>query len=483
MPRLDHDRIANLRDHHPVLRLLGAKNLPLIADFLSRVFVTRHRREVPQHELESLLGDHLCELAVRGPESVQYRGSASKYLDDWSHPDLPFLRKFYVGGKDEPVYDLTPATERTIEWLQSLEQTEFIGTESRLSAMLSLLRELVQEGDETVEERLSRLLAEREKLDAAIEQARRGQIERPDATRLRERFLRLQETIRRLLSDFRQVEENFRELDRDTRSRITMSQATKGAVLDEIFEQQDAISESDEGRSFRAFWELLLNPAQQRELLTLLERALKLPALESLDKDPSLARLLSRLARAGEQVQQTLSRLNEQLRRFLDDRVWLENRRVAELAHSIELHALALKDEPSLPVVFAQLDAFAPTIDRLMSRRLYTPPADTQLDDEALAVGVSDASLDALFEQSFVDLSALRATIDRLLHDQSQLSLGEVLASAPPRDGMAELIGYLKLAAEDSKAHIDDEHTEQVRIELAGGKGRHVRIPQVIFTR
>ncbi|MGH8445893.1 MAG: DUF3375 domain-containing protein [Solimonas sp.] len=480
MRELDHDYLVYLREHHPVLRLVAAQNLPLIAGFLSRIFVDGQRREVRQAELEALLGDYLQEVQA-GTAPPTYKGAPRSYLDDWSRPELPLLRKFYVSGEDQPVFDLTPAMERALGWLSTLEEGQFVGTESRLSTVIDLLREMVEEGAETAEERLQRLLHAREKLDVEIERARRGDIVNPDQTRLRERFLRLQEVVRQLLSDFRQVEENFRTLDRATRSRIALADAAKGLVLDEIFAQQDSIVESDEGRSFRAFWELLLRPAQQREMLTMLERVLKLQALDAMDKDPALMRLLGRLTRAGEQVAKTLARLNEQLRSFLDDRLWLENRRVAELARSIERHAIELRDT-ELPIGIARLDDVAPTINSLMSRRLYAPPTDTQLQGGSLQAGDSNAPLDKLFEQSFVDLAALRATLDRLLQARSQLTLGEVLHAAPLREGLAELLGYLKLASEDRSAHIDDKDSELVEWQ-EGDRRRRVRVPQVIFVR
>lgn len=176
---LDHERISDLREHHPVLRLIAAQNLPLICGFLHKVFIDAHRREIPQLELEALLDDYLHALPARGGGESNYRRSARGNLDEWSRPELPFLRKFYVGQGDEPVYDLTPATERALQWLQELEQPEFVGTESRLTTVFGLLRELVHEGAESPEERLQRLLKEREQLDAAIAQAKRGEIEPP----------------------------------------------------------------------------------------------------------------------------------------------------------------------------------------------------------------------------------------------------------------------------------------------------------------
>jgi Protein of unknown function (DUF3375) len=46
---------------------------------------------------------------------------------------------------------------------------------------------------------------------------------------------------------------------------------------------------------------------------------------------------------AGEQTQQTVRTLSDQLRRFLDDQAWLENRRVMDLLRSIEANALRVR--------------------------------------------------------------------------------------------------------------------------------------------
>jgi hypothetical protein len=48
---------------------------------------------------------------------------------------------------------------------------------------------------------------------------------------------------------------------------------------------------------------------------------------------------------AGERTQATVRQLSEQLRRFLSDQVWFENRRVIDILRSIESKALGLRDE------------------------------------------------------------------------------------------------------------------------------------------
>jgi hypothetical protein len=53
----------------------------------------------------------------------------------------------------------------------------------------------------------------------------------------------------------------------------------KGALLDEIMGERDAIGDSDQGRSFRAFWDFLMSSRRQEELTELLDQVLALPAV------------------------------------------------------------------------------------------------------------------------------------------------------------------------------------------------------------
>ena len=84
---------------------------------------------------------------------------------------------------------------------------------------------------------------------------------------------------RELLADFREVEHNFRQLDRRVRERIALWEGSKGALLEQIMGERDAIADSDQGRSFRAFWDFLLSSRRQEELSDLLDQVLALPAV------------------------------------------------------------------------------------------------------------------------------------------------------------------------------------------------------------
>jgi hypothetical protein len=93
---------------------------------------------------------------------------AGHYLDDWSSDKHGWLRKYYPADSDEPHYDITPATEKAINWLVSLEQRQFIGTESRQKTIFALLQEMT-DGTELGP---ATRIADLEKWKAQIEQER-----------------------------------------------------------------------------------------------------------------------------------------------------------------------------------------------------------------------------------------------------------------------------------------------------------------------
>src|SRR5437588_13116686 len=139
------------------------------------------------------------------------------------------------------------------------------------------------EGSETdPQARLAELQKRRTEIDAEIEGILAGGIRILDDTGLRDRFLQFIQLARDLLADFREVESNFRKLDRTVRERIALWEGSKAALLEEIMDERDAIAESDEGKSFRAFCDFLISRRRQEEHQSLLQRSSKLSGFSEL---------------------------------------------------------------------------------------------------------------------------------------------------------------------------------------------------------
>lgn len=476
---MDYDFLSNLRRNHPAWRLLAADGAPFVVAFLYRTFVDPNVRALGEKTLAAKLEDYLYYLRQSVGDETFPR-SARDYLRDWADDARGWLRRYYPPGSDEPHFDLTPAAERAIQWLAGLEERRFVGAESRLKLVFDLLHQIAMGSETNPDVRIAELRRRRADIDAEIERIRGGALPLLEPTQLRERFVQATDTARALLADFRQVEQNFRDLDRQVRERITTAEGSKGELLEEIFGERDAIVDSDQGRSFHAFWDFLMSPARQEELTGLLEQVLALEQVAELAPDPRLKRVHYDWLSAGEVTQKTVARLSEQLRRYLDDQAWFENRRIMEVLRVLEQRALAVRDEPPAGHVMS-LAAASPTVALPMERPLFSPPVKPVIEDQALVEGEADVDTRALFEQFYVDKERLRAHLHRALQTRRQISLAELLEAHPLEQGLAELVAWLSLATGEESGVVDEERLQNVTWREANGRTRKATLPTVIF--
>ena len=481
MPDLDYHDLESLRRSHPAWRLLAAQHAPLVIGFLHRTFIAPNERSLPHPELASKLEDYLYRLRRElGQEA--FPKPATEYLSDWADGERGWLRKYYPPEGDEPHYDVTPAVERVAEWIGSLQERQFVGAESRLLTIFELLKQMVHGSETDPEVRIAELERRRAAIDEEIERVRAGELKLMDATQVKERFFQVEQTARALLGDFRQVEQNFRGLDRVVRERITTWEGSKGELLGEVFGERDSITDSDQGRSFHAFWDFLMSPRRQEELSALLEQVLSLEPVAALGPDPRLLRVHYDWLEAGEAAQRTVARLSEQLRKYLDDQAWLENRRILGIIREVEQHAIALRNAAPEGALM-ELDGAAPEVQLAMDRPLFTPPLKPRIEQQPLEAGDAAVAADALFEQVYVDRARLAARIRQALQTRDQVALTTLLEAHPLEHGLAELVAYLGLAAEDRKAVIDEGRSETVAWLDAEGRSRRATLPTVIFSR
>lgn len=481
---LDYPTLETLRRQHPAWRLLAAEHAPLIGSFLHRAFIVPNVRVMAQSDLVEALEDTLFGLRARLGEQV-FPKAAQEYLNDWAANEKGWLRKFYPAGSDEPHFDLTPATERALAWLTSLTERAFVGTESRLLTLFELLKQMSEGSDTNPETRLAELHKRRDAIDAEIALVQEGELPLLDDTALKERFQQFTGLARELLTDFREVEHNFRGLDRKVRERIALWDGAKGALLQEIMGERDAIADSDQGKSFRAFWDFLMSQSRQEELTALLERVLELPPVAALGPDPRLRRVHYDWLEAGEHAQRTVAQLSQQLRRFLDDQAWLENRRIMDILRGVEAKALAVRQSPP-PGHFHAVDEPTACLDLPLERPLYSAPIKAVLANvvlEAGQIGAADLDAAALFTQVRIDKAALASHVRQALQTRAQISLGELLQTRPLQQGLGELVAYLQMASEASNSVVDESTLESVTWLADDAVTRRARLPRVLFVR
>ena len=482
---MDFNTLELLRQNHPAWRLLNSPHASLVVSFLQRVFIDPNERVIAQADLVEKLEDELFTLREQmGAE--HYPKAALEYLNDWAGNEKGWLRKFYRQGSDEPYFDLMPATEKAIAWLGTLTERTFIGTESRLLTLFELLKQINAGSETDPALRIAELQRRRDELDAELARVLEGDIPLLDDTALKDRFQQFMQISRELLSDFREVEHNFRVLDRGVRERIALWEGGKGELLEEILGERDAIADSDQGRSFRAFWDFLMSSARQEEFTRLLDRVLTLPAVAELNPDARTRHAHHDWLEAGEHTQRTVAQLSQQLRRFLDDQAWLENRRIMEILRGIESKALGVRASPPKGEV-AAIAAIGVDIELPMERPLYTPALKMRITDRILNADEAEVDAAVLFSQVAVDKAELSRQIRRSLQEASQITLHELCERWPLQHGLAELVAYLELSCEDFRCSIDETEQDSISWWGTGRDGailqKRARLPRVIFVR
>ena len=472
------DEIAWLRDNSPAWRLLRADNAPLVLSFLHRVFVADNVRSISAAELASRLDDELY--ALNQQDSERAAGSPSRPRPTSTtgrRPEAGWLRKYYPDGTDEPHYDATPAVEKALQWLDSLREREFVGTESRLKVDLR-----VAAADRVRHRARSRGTAGR----AAPPAGRHRRADSPDRggraahARRDARFATATSsspgTARELLADFREVEENFRKLDRQLREKIAGWHGGKGELLDDVLGSRESIAGSDQGRSFQAFYGFLLSQARQEELSSLLDRVHALAGIAEHDtrlRHVHYDWLDAAAAHPGDgppalRAAPPVPRRPGVVREPPGDRHPAQHRGP---------RAGAARNPGTSWSPWSSTRA-APAIRLPLERPLYAPVRKARLTSDAVRDADEETDPAALFEQVYVDPEPLRGGVRQALRGQPQVGLAELVARYPLRQGVAELVTYLSLRDEAFAIVYDEQHRDAdqlVRPRTAGNASRRCR--------
>lgn len=479
------EQLHHLRKFSAAWGLLSSTMAPFVASFLYRIFIQTNRRSITVSEIVEALDNYLYVIRQKYPDEAPPK-SAKEYIEDWSSPDKAWLSQRYTGRGDMPEVDLTPDAERAIRWLESLNPRNFVGTESRLLTIFQLLNELNQKIETDPNKILDDLYKKKKEIEDQIDKFKStGKTERPDATQIKERYYQLDDTANTLLSDFRQVEENFRKLDREVREKMTLSVKAKGEFLDDVFGGEDEISESDQGKSFRAFWEFLIHSEKQNEFEELLENVLKQPEIAMLDDKGVLPLFRDFLLDAGNKVYIVNNQLTSQLTKYLSEKSIAENKRIVEMISEMEKTILELRGT-QFDKHFFSVPFLKPNLNLSASRPLFEIPDVIPLNepiDSADETILSENDMSKLFSLNIVDEQLLERIIESSLVQNEQSSLEDILKENPPSKGLSEVISYLKIAERRKHTHIYEDKFFIAEMLNEKGNKKRVKCPQVIFQR
>jgi hypothetical protein len=484
---MDYESIRHEIEHSATLKLLRSRNAALVVSFLYQQFKTTQRVAIAQLDLETKLSDYLEHLQDIDPN--RYPRSPREYLNEWC--DDLLLRKSFGDG-DDPIFTLTPAVEKAIGWLEDLQQREeFVGTESRFLQIFSLLKEIRDRSTTDIEARITQLAQDRDRIQQEIDLIRQtGTVERYNQTQLQERFLLANQVTRQLIADFKAVEQNFRGLTRTVQEAQLQQDARRGAVVSRVLDADQELKESDQGRSFYAFWNFLMSTQKREELKSLIQNVYTLPELRILTQEYGLLRRIERsLIDAGQYIVQSNHRLAEKLRQMLDERNRMENRRVAELITDVQRLALQVAAADQLPTVrdFWLLEG-DPAVNLVMARPLHpleeSEPPTFSLDFSDLPDVTLDEELAELYEQFYVDEEVLAQRIARSLEHTPKVALTELIQLYPVTQGLPEIVAYVAIASQSDRHAVNTSTIDSIMVNsLESTQPLRLSLPQVIFHR
>ena len=473
------DYLKHLKSTDQTIKLLSSDNFAFMLSFFYLVFVKKQHLTLPYSQILLYLDDYLFELNSLY-ENILPR-SAKEYLDDFSSDKHSYLRKYHGDG-DEPLFELTPHANKALEFVESLQKNEFVASRSKFNIIFDLLEDLEFETGMDDASRVAKLQAQKRVIDAQIEAIEQKRDLRFDTARIKEHYMQIEEIARKLKYDFSEMEYNFRHLNRLAMEQIALKDDAKSGVLESIFEVEDSIRDSDQGKSFFAFWQLLTDVQKSEKFTLLLKNLYEIDAVKSLGRDEQLKDIKFTLLQSGEKIHTVSAKLIEQLRRFIDDRAWVENRRVLELSKEIEKSAIEIKENIPTKREFFSMKGYRVKIDSVFEKRLYTPKVAQNFTKELKTQEIT-LDMESFYNIFFVDEEILKRNIAQMLEHSPQCTLLDVVEKFPITKGVSELVSYISIAKNSNDTRIETSALVRIKIVDSDGKEKYIKLPKIIFIK
>lgn len=467
------------------LQLLRAKNAPFIISFFYKVFSDANVTTISNSELRSKLEGYMEELSYDEKDDEldaetlfdDYSTKAAQYIEKWSNTG--FLTK-YPDDDGEDLHELTFDTKKVLNWLADLGKRDHVGTNSKFRDIFFKLQKMIEQTNENVEARIEELNRKKWEIENEINLLKNGK--KPtmfDETEIKEQFYDLNKMSRELLSDFSEVEQNFEQIRKDIQRKYTEKDIAKGTLLVFALDALDEIDQKPQGKSFKAFWEFLMDEKRQQEFTRLTDRLYQILNEHNIDynNDRFLKHLKRYLHVSGRKVIDSNRKLSEKISRVLSEKNMLERRRAMELIGEIRQMAyslidarikeddfISIEDEPYINL----FDRWEPGDERDNITNILFP--DESIDDET-----GDFKL--LFDQFTIDKKKLQQRIDAMLEAKGQVTLKEIVDEYGLENGLSEVVGYFSIGASGSHQVIEGTQ-ESIVI-----GDRVVKVPLVIYIK
>lgn len=480
---MDYSQLEQTLNDSPSVRLLKMRNAEFFLVFVTSVF--DEERAVGQEKLQMLLENQLDNRELLGEDSNMERlvesndVKAKRLINDWT--DRGFLTN-YQNEEGEVIYELSSHTSKVLDWVGTLKKEDYIGTESKFKTLFSQLKELVENSNEDREKRLELLRQRKDEIERQIERLEMGEeVEVYEDYQIEPRFNSLNKLAKELLSDFKEVDDNFKEIIKQIYQRQTDNEQKKD-LLNYIFDAYTALKDSQQGKSFYAFWEFLLSADLQREWDELTDSLYQTLANRQIDtKDMFLKDIKRHLFDAGEKVSKTNDRMSEKLSIIIRQNEQSNVEATKQIIKDIKKSLIEVshnKEKSDATLLYEVVEINIP-IERQLT---FTPSKEIEYKEkpQESVLGIDALErIGKLYNPYYVDRKVLRSRIDRILKDNGQTTIAEVIAkNLGVEKGLSELFGYIGILKE-YKTVVSTERTQCVFF----CEDKSIEIPEIIITR
>ncbi len=484
----DIEKLNTFFNTSPSIKLFRAISAPKILAFFYYLFKENPNPFIQEEQLILHLADFLKACDIEDEEThderlfVDLEAKSRQLIDSWTERN--FLRN-YETIDNQIVYELTAHSEKVLQWLEQLDQQEFIGTESRFKDIFNKLQELIANTTEDTGKKIDDLEKQKQQIEEEIRQIKiSGKVRIYDNYQIKSRIREITQSAKELLSDFKEVEDNFKTITRNIYQKHTDPAQTKGNILNYTFDALDELKESDQGKSFYAFWEFLIAQNRQDQWKELINRVFSILDERSISYDDVFLRKMKNyLYKAGQKVSEANDRMSDKLSRVISEKELAERIKVKASINRIKELALKFIERDELPSIGMEIE-HKPEISLPLERKLTLEKAEMPSFDsqpQPASDQPDPGKLAELYTLFSVDKGLLLKRIKLLLKDKTQVTLEEVLGAYPLEKGLSELMAYFSLADGDCKTVFNKEKTGLVEFHRENRK--YIEIPQVIFAR
>lgn len=473
------------------LNLIRSRGAQFILLFMFEEYRNKERSSISESEVCNNLADRLYQGDVSSIEEYginpldDYESKAKALLKKWL--ELGFLKN-YPNESGVVYYELTSNSVKVLDWLESTyKKREFVGTESRLKDIFDKLHQVIEFSDPDVDKRLKDLEEQKRQIDDKILEVKlTKRVEVFDDYQIVSRLNDITQSARELLSDFKEVEENFKSITRNIYQRHTDPLQSKGKILAYTFDALSELKDSDQGKSFYAFWDFLIAKSRQDEWKEVIEQLFQLLDKRKISfEDGFLKRMKIQLHRNGQKVYEANDRMAEKLSRVIAEKELSERLKVKQLINQIKEMALKLASKGVTPEHFLSVEGRCLVrlpMERIISlEQTEVPEFEVRLDTAPLEVDDLH-DLAKVFSSIFINKEILEQNISNALNKKPVVSLKELVDEYPITKGLPEVFAYFSISQGGKfRSSFNENKSEDILFDIASEK--ILRIPQIIYSK